>query len=82
MTAARISARISFAAAFFLVFLGVAGAAETLVGTYGEMRTVLAFKIPDEAVQNLLPAGWEAVPGATGPPQGANLNVIFIDWGP
>jgi hypothetical protein len=56
-----------------------ASAAEKPVGTYGELRTVLAFKVPDAAVQTLLPQGWQASPATAGPSKDANLNVIFID---
>jgi hypothetical protein len=57
----------------------VAPAAEKPVGTYGELRTVLAFKVPDAVVQTLLPEGWQASPATAGPSKDANLNVIFID---
>ena len=54
-------------------------AAEKLVGTYGEERTVLAFKVPETAAQKLLPEGWQASPPSTGPSKDANLNVVFVD---
>ena len=54
----------------------VAPAAEKPVGTYGERRTVLAFKVSDAAVQTLLPEGWQASPATAGPSKDANLNVI------
>jgi hypothetical protein len=56
-----------------------ASAAEKLIGTYGEQRTVLAFKVPDTAAQKLLPEGWQASPPSTGPSKDANLNVVFVD---
>ena len=56
-----------------------ASAAEKLVGTYGEERTVLAFKVPDTAAQKLLPEGWRVSPASTGPSKNANLNVVFVD---
>ncbi len=56
-----------------------ASAAEKPVGTYGELRTILAFKAPDAAVQKLLPEGWQASPTSTGPSKDANLNVLFVD---
>ena len=60
----------------------VAFAAEKLVGTYGEQRTVLAFKVPDTAAQTLLPEGWKVSPPSTGPSKDANLNVVFVDVRP
>src|ERR1700688_353582 len=71
---------IAIAGLFATVLLGSAAAEEKLVGTYGEERTVLAFKLPNATVQKLLPEGWESVPVATGTSQGANLNVVFVDW--
>ena len=56
-----------------------ASAAEKLVGTYGEQRTALAFKVPDAAAQKLLPEGWQASPPSTGPSKDANLAVVFVD---
>jgi hypothetical protein len=57
----------------------IASAAEKPVGTYGEHRTVLAFRVPDAAAQKLLPEGWQASPVSTGPSKDANLNVVFVD---
>jgi hypothetical protein len=56
-----------------------ASAGEKLVGTYGEQRTVLAFKVPDTAAQKLLPEGWQVSPPSAGPSKDANLNVVFVD---
>lgn len=80
MTARMTARTIVIAGLFAAALLGSAAAEETLVGTYGEVRTVLAFKVPEAAVQKLLPEGWEAVPFASGPSQGANLNVLFVDY--
>jgi hypothetical protein len=80
MKTSRIAARrVSVAALLVVALAGTAVAEEKLVGTYGEVRTILAFKAPEVAVQKLLPEGWEAVPAATGPSQGANLNLVFVD---
>jgi hypothetical protein len=57
-----------------------AGAEEKPVGTYGEVRTTLAFKLPDAKIQKLLPEGWQSAPIAAGPSKDANLAVAFIDW--
>jgi hypothetical protein len=81
MTTSRIAARnIGGAALFAVALLGPAVAEEKLVATYGEERTVLAFRLPNATVQKLLPEGWDSAPVATGPSQGANLNVVFADW--
>ena len=49
-----------------------ASAAEKLVGTYGEQRTVLSFKVPDATAQKLLPEGWQASAATAGPSKDAN----------
>ena len=56
-----------------------ASAGEKLVGTYGEVRTVLSFKVSDAAAQKLLPDGWQVSPASAGPSKDANLNVYFVD---
>jgi len=56
-----------------------ASAAEKLVSTYGEQRTVLSFKVPDATAQKLLPEGWQASAATAGPSKEANLNVVFVD---
>jgi len=68
------------AASMTLVFILSASAQEKLVGTYGEARTSLAFKIPDATAQSMLPRGWLASPFSAGPSKGANLVVTFMDW--
>jgi hypothetical protein len=45
----------------------------------GELRTILAFRVPDAAVQKLLPEGWQVSPATTGPSKDANLTVAFLD---
>ena len=68
------------AASMTLAFILSASAQEKLVGTYGEARTSLAFKIPDATAQSMLPRGWLASPFSAGPSKGANLVVTFMDW--
>lgn len=46
------------ASSMTLVFILSASAQEKLVGTYGEARASLAFKIPDATAQSMLPRGW------------------------
>ena len=70
---------IGIAALCSVIFIGTAAGEEKLVGTYGEVRTGLAFKLPEATVQKLLPEGWEPVPMASGPYKDANLNVVFAD---
>src|SRR6266851_6695794 len=79
MRTSHIAARnVAVAAILTMAWLGSAAAEEKLVGTYGEERAVLAFKVPETTVQKLLPEGWESVPVASGPSQGSNLNVVFV----
>jgi hypothetical protein len=47
-------------------------AAEKLISTNLDTRTVLAFRVPNEVVRKLLPAGWEL--DAT--PDGPNLRIV------
>jgi hypothetical protein len=54
--------------------------AEKLFATDVVVRTILAFKVPDDAVQKTLAAGWEINPPTTGPDQGANLIVYVTDF--
>src|SRR5690242_9783718 len=56
-----------------------AAAGEKLVGTYGEERALLRFKVSDATVQKLLPEGWQVSPDTAGPSKDANLNVVFVD---
>ena len=50
----------------------------TPVERYVEIRTVLGFRVAPEAVQSLLPAGWEPAP-LTGPNQGVHLLVVLSE---
>jgi hypothetical protein len=54
-------------------------AQEKLVGTYGDFRTVLSFKVADAALQKFIPAGWQSSPFTTGPSKGANVSLVLID---
>lgn len=71
----------AFAAALSLIAAATfpALAQEKLVGTYGEVRSVLSFKVPETALRKFVPAGWELNPPSTGPSKGANLNLVLID---
>src|ERR1700710_2126068 len=53
--------------------------AETLVENSAEFRFQIDFHVNQEALQKLLPAGWEQVIATQGPAKDANLRVIFID---
>lgn len=53
--------------------------ADTLVERSIEHRFQLDFHVPDKALQDMLPAGWQASVAAQGPAKDANLRVIFID---
>ena len=80
MTTIRITRKLAACALLTLAATATAAlAAEKPVANYGELRTVVAFKIPEAAVQKFLPEGWQASPAASGPSKDANLNVVFID---
>src|SRR6187402_205909 len=44
-----------------------------------ETRTVLSFRVPDAALQRLLPAGWTVNPSTAPATAGANLNVTVME---
>lgn len=53
--------------------------AQTLVQQNVDTRVVLAFLVDQQALQRWLPAPWQVDAVATGPSEGANLLVTFID---
>ena len=52
---------------------------ETLSGNDVSVRTVLSFKVPDAAVRNLLPPGWELSSPIAGPAKGTNFSLHLIE---
>jgi hypothetical protein len=54
--------------------------AEKLFASDVVVRTILAFKVPDAAVQKTLATGWEINAPRAGPDQGANLIVYVTDF--
>lgn len=54
-------------------------AGEKLSGSNVDVRTVMAFKVADAAVQKLVPSGWEISSPAAGPAKGFNVAVVLID---
>lgn len=52
---------------------------EKLVGSNVDVRTTIAFKVSDAAVQQLVPEGWDISPPAAGPIAGSNVFVVLID---
>lgn len=82
MTLFTVTRGIAVAGAAFVVLattLHAAAAGEKLVGTYGEERALLRFKVSDATVQKFLPEGWQASPDAAGLSKDANLNIVFVD---
>jgi hypothetical protein len=59
--------------------VGRQAAAETLIEHSAESRFQLDFHLPDAALQNALPAGWEPAIATAGPAKDANLRLIFVD---
>ena len=76
MTIPQIARQLGAAVALLALAVAVSGAsaAEKLVGTYGEQRTVLSFKVPDAPAQKLLPKGWQASAATAGPSKDANFE--------
>ncbi|MFM0619742.1 hypothetical protein PQR37_37420 [Paraburkholderia nemoris] len=85
LTQSRVQfARVSLALASFLLPLLLlisrdVVAQDKLVGSNVDVRTILNFKVSPTAVQNLLPPGWELNSPTSGPSEGANLQVTFVD---
>jgi hypothetical protein len=53
--------------------------AQTVLEQAIEYRFQLDFRVPDAALQKMLPAGWEPNIATMGPAKDANLRMIFID---
>ncbi|MCL5778707.1 hypothetical protein M1105_17155 [Limibaculum sp. FT325] len=53
--------------------------AETLASTNADNRLTLAFDVPDAALAERMPEGWNSVPFGSGPFAGADLIMVFID---
>ena len=53
--------------------------AQTLVENSAEFRMQLDFRVPDAALQKMLPAGWEPAIATQGPAKDCNIRLIFID---
>lgn len=69
---------IKFAIAL-LVIAGSAFAQEKLSSTHLDLRTTVAIKAPDAAVQKMLPHGWELNPPMSGSAKGANLFIVLVE---
>lgn len=61
------------------LFATPVAAQEKHVVTDASVRTLLNFKVPDSAVQKLLPLGWQVDAPTSGLNAGANLRITFID---
>ncbi len=53
--------------------------AQTLVEQAAEFRMQIDFVVPDAALRQFLPAGWEPAIATQGPAKDCNIRVIFID---
>lgn len=54
-------------------------ARERLVGTVGEVRTILCFRVSEGALGKRLPSGWRPEAFAAGPQQGGNLRIAITE---
>ncbi len=54
-------------------------AQEKFTGSNVDLRTLLAFKASDGAVQKMLPDGWEVNSITSGPAKGSNLVLVLVD---
>jgi hypothetical protein len=78
MTRRTVPLLLTLALALGPLAAGIASS-ETRVGSNIDVRTVVTLKIAEAEAQKLLPAGWQVNPVASGPNQGANLTMTFID---
>jgi len=62
-----------------LMAVGPTFAAEKYVGSNVDVRTALAFKIPEAGVRKFLPQGWDLDVANSGPTKDINLRLTFID---
>jgi hypothetical protein len=62
-----------------LAFAASAIAQEKLSGSNIDVRTGIAFTIPAATAQKMLPDGWEVNSPPSGPSQGANLTMTFLE---
>jgi hypothetical protein len=53
-------------------------AQEKLVAVDASIRTVVAFKVSEAALQKFVPPGWQLSPLGAGPAKGANLIAVFV----
>jgi len=53
--------------------------AQTFVEQSAEVRMQLDLAVPKEALQKLLPPGWEAAVATAGPAKDCNVRMIFVD---
>jgi hypothetical protein len=67
------------AAAIIAAWLVTPAGAETLSLSDVNVRTMLFFSVPADALKQKLPAQWQVGPVPAGPAKGANLAVIFLD---
>ena len=75
-----IASRLALSSALSTVVLAPGALrAETFVSSDASTRLVLAFRVPQDALRKWLPSGWGVSPVATGPNQGANLFLGFVD---
>jgi hypothetical protein len=74
-------ARGAFVVASTLLSAGFAQTANahTFVEQSAEVRMQLDLAVPKEALQKLLPAGWEPAVATAGPAKDCNVRMIFVD---
>ncbi len=76
----RLGTRFGAAAvAALCAFLPPAGHAQSFVEQSAEVRMQLDLAVPKEALQKLLPAGWEPAVANAGPAKDCNVRMIFVD---
>lgn len=69
----------AFLVSAFLLLAGPTFAQEKFVGANVDLRTIMYFKASDDAVQKMLPEGWEVNSPTAGPSKGFNLVVVLVE---
>jgi len=78
MTKSRMTVAAMAALSLTAIAAYPALAQEKLVTADAAVRTVLAFKVSETALQKWLPSGWQTSPFSAGPSKDANVTVTFV----
>jgi hypothetical protein len=78
MTTSRMTVGGMVALSLIAIAAYPVSAQEKLVAVDASIRTVVAFKVSEAALQKFVPPGWQLSPLGAGPAKGANLIAVFV----